>query len=543
MERASLIGGEEKGMETIEVTKYSAIASKRRYWIIIPLLIGILVGLTYVMIAPRIYRGETLILVVAQKVPEAFVRSIVAVPIQERLQTIKQQVTSRTNLEAIIAEYDLFGESKKPTGLMDSKVEMFRKRIGTNVTQGSAFTIFFEYEDPQRAMAVANKLASNFINENLKMREEGAFGTSQFLKDELNSVQRALEEREELTKQYRQKHMGELPENLNANLSTLGRLQNQQEQLNSSLMAAEQRKLLIQQQVANAKLMEGRMAELGLNEPSDGTVSKPGVGQHESNDIRVLKQQLLALEGRYTENHPDVVRLRETIARRESKVVGEERESTSDTRNLRPEQGLSMADMLRPEVEKTIVEMQSLKTEIQKVKSQVGVYERRVEDTPKREQELITLSRDYDNLRSQYNSLLQRKIEAEMALSMEKKQKGEQFRIIDPAKLPDRPVRPDVTRILMIAAAFGLCVGGGCAYLAETLDTSLKSPEEVEQALKVPVLVSLPLLYTEGEKKRQRRRSLAKAATVYGGFLVLAFCIVFASKGGSKTMNFIIQLF
>ena len=174
-----------------------------------------------------------------------------------------------------------------------------------------------------------------------------------------------------------------------------------------------------------------------------------------------------------------------------------------------------------------------------RMKSQTISYQRKVEDTPKREQELLSLKRDYENLKALFDSLLKRKLEAEIAVSLERKQKGEQFRVIDPAKVPTRPVEPDMKKVMLIALILGLGLGGGLAYLIEFLDTYFKTPEEVESALKVPVLVGLPMMYNEKEMRKQKMRGFAFAGFVVIGFVISAFGIFFAFKGWTNTMDYI----
>jgi hypothetical protein len=226
-----------------------------------------------------------------------------------------------------------------------------------------------------------------------------------------------------------------------------------------------------------------------------------------------------------------------------AKAEAEESESVEEEAGLRapPTQTKSerASEMLMAQLLKVDVEIENLEAEIQKVKSQAELYERRVEETPKREQELISLNRDYNNLKALYNSLLKRKLEAQIAMSMEKKQKGEQFRIIDPAKLPERPIRPNLRKIFLLAILAGLCLGGGLSYVVELRDTSYKTPEEVEKDLQLPVLVSMPMRYTERELKGIRRKKILAFASVAAGFVLSAFGILFATKGVDKTVNFL----
>lgn len=511
-------------MNGIEITYYLDMARRRKWWIIIPFLLTFLGGMAYALIAPKVFEAQTLILVQPQKVPEDYVRAIVSTSVEDRLKTITQQVTSRTNLEKIIEEYNLYDEQNLNSN-MDLLIAGIRKRISIDVSRGgrrgdeaSAFAISFRGRDPNKVMQVTNALASNFIEENLKIRESQAIGTSSFLSDELASVELRLKKKEAELKQYRERYMGGLPEQLQTNLSILERLQNQLEQQTNSLRDAENRKVLVDSQIAEAR--------------KGAPVTTVGTGQQgEVRDLPSLKNELASLQAKYTENHPDIVRLKGMIERLEEKQQGE----GSSMSPLRVDQ------ILLRQRQDLQVEVAGLKEEVLKTQSQIRWYETKVEDTPKREQELLTQNRDYQNLKDLYDSLLNRKLEAEIAVSLERKQKGEQFRILDPAKIPQVPIKPDLRMIALLTLALGLGIGGGCAFLIETLDTSYKSPEEAEMELNLPVLAIMPFRRTESEIKLRKFKTIMAYSSVTIGFFACALCIFFAAKGIDKTVNFLVQ--
>jgi polysaccharide chain length determinant protein (PEP-CTERM system associated) len=515
--------------QALEIQKYLDIAKRRKYWIIIPFLVTILGGLGYFLRTPKVYEAETLILVQPQRVPEEYVRPIVETSVEDRLRTISQQVTSRTNLEKIIKEHGLRKEYDKDLSI-DRIVSAVRDNIRIDVKGGergvetSTFSIAFQGKDPQTVMRVTNDLASNFILENLKIREEQALGTSVFLNDELESVRKSLLKKEEELKEYRERYMGGLPEQLQTNLSILERLQGQLEQLNNSLRDAENRKISLQSQIVE-----------GNNAASEATVPPTAEGR-EARDLQSLRNELASLEARYTSKHPDVVRLKETIANLERKMIGtgEDGEAGGQSRSLTELNGT-----LRVQLQEIQLDISDIKDEIKKTRARISWYDKKVEETPKREQELLSLNRDYENLKELYNSLLDRKLEADIAVSMEKKQKGEQFRVIDPAKVPTVPVKPDMRKIFVMVLALGLGLGGGMGYLMEMMDTSYKSPDEVEKELEVPVLVSIPIRLTERQIKRKRMKEVLKAASIAIGFVVSAMGIVITTKGVDKTVQYV----
>lgn len=512
-------------MQSFDITKYLDMAARRKWLIIIPFLITVLAGLLYILIIPKIYEAQTLILVQPQRVPEDFVRAIVSTTVEDRLRTVSQQVTSRTNLEKIIEEHDLYSQPESNM-LLDDKVALLRKMIKIDVTQDGrsrgtiAFTIAFRGKDPRKVMEVTNALASNFITENLKIRESQALGTSSFISDELKSVEYRLKEKEEELKNYRERYMGGLPEQLQTNLSILERMQGKLDQLNSNLRDAENRRIMIQTQISE---QERPIAASPI--PSVLTARGPG-------DITSLKNELASLEGRYTRSHPDVIRLRETIAKLEL-----EKPESGATLQGREQSTPRVDQALSRQLQDITVEIKGLKEEIEKTQKQRQWYEMKVEETPKREQELLSQNRDYENLKELYTSLLNRKLEAGIAVSMERKQKGEQFRVVDPAKIPTRPVEPDLQKIILLVLALGLALGGGLAYLVEAMNLSFKTPEEVEEELRVPVLVSMPIRYTEKELRNIKLKKILGFTSVIVGFVLSVVGILFAVKGVDATLN------
>jgi polysaccharide chain length determinant protein (PEP-CTERM system associated) len=340
-------------------------------------------------------------------------------------------------------------------------------------------------------------------------------------------VRKRLIKSEEELKQYRETYMGGLPEQLKTNLSILERLQGHLDQTNSSLRDGENRKITIQSQITEQE------------REREKTTDQPHVQDKEGKDISTLRNELASLETRYTENHPDVIRLKKRIAQLEA----ERSETSTQTSPTVKTPALPEADQtLRRQLQEVELEIKGYKDEIKKTRSQIAWYEKKVEETPKREQELLSLERDYENLEELYNSILSRKLEAEIAVSMEKKQKGEQFRIIDEAIIPLRPVEPDMKRIMLLTLALGFGLGCGLAYLKEVLDTSFRTPEDVEKEFQLPVLVSMPIRYTLREVKSIKRKKVLAAVCVGVGFFLSAIGIVFAVKGVDTTLSYVKEI-
>jgi len=488
------------------------IALRRRWYLLVPFTVMMLVGIYLSLTLPRVYQAETLILVEPQRVPANYVKSVVSIDINDRISTISQQVMSRSNIEKIIKDHNLFSAPEHADLYLEDKIEKVRKNIGVNVTRSrngaDAFSLSYMGTDAQKTMQIANSLASYFINENLKVREEQATGTSAFLEGELKLKKQELEEIEKKMKSYQTVHMGGLPEQLQTNLRILDRLHEEYNAKQKDLRDMKYQMALFEKQAS-------QFANIGSDLMGDDASLdfNAGVGE-----VDALKGQLEKLLLRYTENHPDVVELKEMIRKMENKQ-NEEANATSgkDSDNGKPnsKEGMGGFANLGSVQSQTIKnEIRNLQIEVNALEGKIAKYRKIIEDTPTREQELLSLNRDYENVKKAYDSLLQRQLEAGIAVNLERKQKGEQFRIIDYAKLPEKPISPNLQKLLaaMVILAFGL--GGGAVFLLEYFGNSYRDPEEIKNDLNVDVLSVVPPLKGARELAKSKLNNILSMVMV-----------------------------
>jgi polysaccharide chain length determinant protein (PEP-CTERM system associated) len=386
---------------------------------------------------------------------------------------------------------------------MEDKIEEMRKRIFVNLItdksrrSANAFTISFRGKDPQNVMSVVNAMATQVMDQNLKRREDQAVGTSEFLNDQLAKMRENLEVVEKDLGEYRKAHMGDLPEQLDTNLRVLERLQQQMNEKQISLRNEKNRLISLGNQV---QLAREQSAMAGGAHPQNDELS-----------LEASEYKLADLQSRYTDQHPDIIRLKKKIAEMEKKdgPVG----TTMERELLLQQKGIQR-------------EIAAIKQEISELDKQIDFYQRRVEDTPKKEQELLSLKRNYENIKQTYNSLLQRKLEADIAANMEKRQKGEQFRILDPARLPDKPISPDMKKLFLMCLGAGLACCAGLIVLLNILDNSVKKPETVPDKLGIPVLAVMP---TIKHRKDIIRRRMNIGFSIVGALVSVALLACFAA--------------
>jgi polysaccharide chain length determinant protein (PEP-CTERM system associated) len=525
-----------------EIEPYVALASRRKWWIIIPFIISVLGALVFLKIAPKTYVASTLILLEPQSIPDSFVKSTIPETMEGRLRTITQQINSRTNLERIITEFhlenvqtssvgkrlleavdgflDLLGKGglsenadlKNKQLRMMKLVEEMRKSIqvtmrsgkpdggGRGGSQNLAFEIGFEWQDPELVAPVTNAIASRFIQDNLNLREEMAIGTTDFLDQEAAAIRGELEMREKQLEAFKQKNMGMLPDQLQSNLTILTQLREQMVNLQRSLDHEQQQAMLLKSQAeisyqerraltASLKPERGRAPERNRAARSNRE-QQMSREQLTSGNLEDLETELARLKSQYTEKHPDIVALKRRIDA--LKDEGKPSEPGSG-------EGLSDVDSRRiaPQLTQINANISSYQREIREIEKQIQNYRERVERTPQVEMALNAVLRDYQTVRQRYDSLMSKKLDAKLAEQLEKRQKGEQFRILDPAVKPLKPFKPDALKVIGIALALGLGLGGGLAYLREMLDPCFYNPAEVEAYLHTQVMVSLPLAKIE----------------------------------------------
>ena len=497
----------------INVFQYLDLALRRKWLILIPLFLCS-AGATYLSVTlPPIYESETTILVEPPQVPEEYVQSTVTGSVQDRLNTISQQILSRTRLESVIREMNLYPRQRQDAS-MEYVVQKMRRNINIQVEgrasgrEGSAvaFQLSYSGEDPSTVQKVTQKLAMLYIEENLREREKLARETKEFLESQLARIQEDLLAREKALRDFREAHMGELPEQLEANLRTLDQLQQQRGALHLSLQNAQDRLLLMEQQLA------------GLPRYLEGGISDE---QNLYAQLEEKRRAVAELQAKYTDRYPDVLRLKAEIKTLERRLQG----SGGSFRGPGSTVTNPSYTALDRQIQETRLTIRRMNGDLAKISRKMKTVETRVESAPSREQELMVLTRDYQTIKASYDSMMERKLNSEIAENLERRQKSEQFRILDQANYPHKPVRPNRLRILLVGLALGVGIGGGLAYGTEYIDRSIRTVEVVKESFSIPVVGVIPQLWTdkEMERKKKRRLTLALSSVV---LLVVAVVLV-----------------
>ena len=496
--------------KSFDIHDYTEIFLRRIWYIVIPFIVILTAAALYALSLPKVYRATTLILVTPQKVPDTFVRPTVTSRIEDRLQSIGQEIMSRTRLEQVISELKLYSEETKSLS-QEEIVELMRKNIEVELKgKEGYFMISYTGKDPKIVTMVTNKLASLFIEENLKLREQQAQGTSEFLSIEMNAMRTKLEEQEGAITHFKKQFMAELPEQREANLKILEQLQLQSVKISDNLKAAQDRKLMIQKQVSDMKILMafGPSSENPKEEttaaPIQSDLSQPpplrqkGQSLYEA-QLNQARNLLSELKSKYTERHPDIVRAEKHVADLEEKIEkmkapdGDENMKVKET-PISSSPDVAFVKEMESQLLATELEIKRLKEEDSKVKAKIAQFQARIENTPVREMGMSNLTRDYQNTKETYQSLLKKSQEAQQAENLERRQKGEQFKVIDPARIPEKPIQAKVLRILLLGLLLGTGSGFGMAFLREQMDRSFRDAEDLEATMGFKVLANIPVI-------------------------------------------------
>jgi polysaccharide chain length determinant protein (PEP-CTERM system associated) len=463
------------------------------------------VGLHFV---PDQYRSETLILVVPQRVNENFVRPSVNNRIDERLQSISQQILSRTRLESIIDELGLY-QVERPKFPMEDIVARMREDIEVETVRGDAFRVSFIAFDPAIAQKVTERLASLFIEENLRDREALAEATNQFLDSQLEEARARLVEHEKKLEAFRLQHAGELPTQAQGNMQALQSLQVQQQGLTDSVARDRDRRLMIQRQIAELTRVSTDSAS--VPKTPTGASGEGNASETAAQALMAARRQLELLEMRLTPEHPDIIRAKRIIRDLEVKAEEERKAfaaaAAAATRPVSAPRTLAeraLAD-LGTELEAVKANIESKEGQLARIDADIESYRARLRAIPTRESEMTALMRDYDTLRSIYTDLLGKREASKVAANLERRQIGEQFRVLDPAKRPEVPFSPSRQRVTAMGAAAGLALGLGLVVLLELRDRSLRSEADIVAVIGLPVLATIPRMFGEAERRRRRR--------------------------------------
>lgn len=489
---------------------------------------------------PNIYSSETLILVDPQKVPESYVKSTVTGDVKGRLGTLSTQILSATRLQKIIDSLNLYPKERK-TFAREDVIGLMRKEITVSMVSDfgggqdlQAFKIRFTGRDPRQVAHVANELASLFIDENLKAREMLATGTSEFLQNQLQQARKTLETQESKLRDFRMKHIGQMPEQQTANLQILGQLQSQLRQESEALAQAEREKRLLEAMKGQAPVVDLDPVDQRPALPPNAVaaVARP------ASKLAALKAHLEVLQTRFFDQHPDVRKQKQLIQEEEARSPGVSvitepaapaavsAQAPVVTRRGPLAPGATANPVLQSNLRSIEQEIAKRKEQEVRLNQQISMYQARLEAIPVREQQMTELVRDYELSKAHYGGLLTNSYSAETATQLEIRQKGEKFSVLDAAQPAERPSSPNRRTLNAGGAVAGLALGLMLALLTEFLGISITAPEQISEGCGIPILEVIPVFMTHADRRARKKKVIWAVASGVAITVISSFAAV-----------------
>lgn len=504
---------EEDRKPSRSLAEYWAMARRRRWYILFPAFACWASAWAASWLVPSTYQSEALILVEQQKVPEQYVVPNVTVSLQDRLQSMTQQILSRTRLQTTINRFHLYETHRRLSFTQaEDPVEQMRKDITIELVEApdrpgqlTAFRIRYLAETPQLAQQVNSELTSLFIDENLKSQQQLSESTTAFLQSQLADAGAKLQEQEARVRAFKASHFGNLPSELETNVQILGGLQNQLQATQRSLDGANQQKLYLESLQQEYQAIQASLGTGNATATTPNSLNK---------DLLDLRRQLQEARLRYTDDYPDVVELKDKVSKLEQLKTDMDSEIAA---NQKPAKTTSYLDpgsavevqrgspspmmQIQSQLKANRLEIQNYQQLEKKVESQIGAYQARLNLTPETEQELADISRGYEESKANYDSLLQKQNESQLATSLEQRQQGEQFRVLDPPSLPARPSAPNHLFISLAGLTVGFAFGAGFTAVLEMINVRVRQEKDLEDKVQLKVLVGIPHLDRPGEDR------------------------------------------
>jgi polysaccharide chain length determinant protein (PEP-CTERM system associated) len=501
---------EEQNSEPLDLQRYLSVVRRRHIHFLIPLLIGWIAVWGASWILPATFKSSTLILVEQPTMPKNYIVPNVSDDLQDRLQSITQQILSRTRLLLIIDKLHLYGGGRNRIAA-DEKVELMRKDIAIELVRDNhgeeitAFRINYSAHDPHIAQQVTSELTDLFINENLKVRQQESKDTTDFIASQLENARASLTEQEAKVREFEGQHEGALPSQQASNLQILAGLQSQLQNEQDALNTAKQQRVFLQSEMEQYRASGHAAPQTGDGAPTALTAI--------DQELATLRAKLGELSSAYTDSYPEVQSVKNQIAiaekRREKLLTDLAQGGNGGSQPIGGTLARDNADapmvQLRGQLEANRTEITNREQSIAGLKERINEYQARLNQEPAVEQQLADQTRGYEQSKADYDDLLKKNNESEMATNMEQMQQGERFSMLDPPSLPLKPDFPNRLKFCGIGLGVGLALGFIVVFVFEFLDDRLYSEKEIKDLLPVSILSELPEIQLPSDEQRNMR--------------------------------------
>ena len=494
-----------------EITAAEVSRILRRYWWIPVLMTTVLAlgGYLATLVLPKKYTSSTLVLVEQPTVPTEFVKPVVTDDLNHRLASMQEQILSRSRLQPIIEQYNLYPHLRS-TAHMEDLVERLRKAIEVELIQpmsGSVnkqppgFHVSVTFDNPALAQQICAQITSMFMEQNVKRREQQAADTTEFLSQQLADAKAKLDEQDKKLADFKSKNLGVLPEQEQTNLGLLGGMNTQLESTTQALSRAQQDKAFNQTMLTQQEAT-WKAQQTGLQNPDSL-----------EQQMVVLQDQLAALLSRYTPEHPDVVKLKSQIEELKKRITADPGTKDAGGNPAHSFREPAAIQELRAKVKQDELNIAELTKRQSQIQEQIRGLQGRIQASPMVEQQFKELTRNYQAASEMYNELLKKRENSAMATTLEHQQESETFKVLDPPSLPVNPSFPKKIVFVGGGAGAGLALALATLYLLALSDKAMYSERDIELSLKMPVLALVPSF--DGSRRSGLRHQPPKKGSLH----------------------------
>lgn len=492
---------------------------KRRIWaLIVPFLLIVTLAGVVALMLPAIYKSTATILIEQREIPAEYVMSSMTTYAEQRIQSINQRVLTSSRLLELINQFDLYPDLRKKKTIDEIvaemqedivlepvNVEVADRRSGRTATATIAFTLAYEGKTPKKVQQVANTITSLFLKEDLKVRKDQASSTYEFLKSEKDRVQEKVSEYENQIAMFKKEHVHTLPEMFQMNVQNLNNVERSIEREKENLRLLKEKESELQDQLANTP------ADL------DSTVIKPDIKEDDERRLEALKMELINLKTKFSDLYPDVKKLKQEIEELSVKVEQTKKDKEAEETENKDESTKNPAYVtMSSRLAGIRSDIESVKNNIKDLGKEGEISKARLAATPAVEEKYNALVTERHTLNLKLSDLQAKMMEARVAEELESKQKGERFTLVESARLPEKPFKPNRMAIALIGIVLGLGAGVGFASIIEFSDTSFRDGESLARVTGYPVLTEIPKIITKEDRLKRLIKRLVILAVMIG---------------------------
>lgn len=504
----------------LTLTDYLLILRRRALLIVITFAAILAVVVAVAVLLPPVYQSTGTIMVESQQISSDLIKATVTSQ-PERIAVIQQRVMTREHLQSIIDKYGLYQKERKsltPTEIIDKmRSDITVATVDSDATGQSkkntiAFTVSFEYGQPDLTLRTTNELVTLFLNENAKARSEDASQTTAFLNQEANSIKAALDRSNAQIAAYKQANLGALPEDISLSQNAIQNLQSQLRDTQRDRQDTQNNLSMLNIQLATARMRSANIAAAG------GTGAAQTLSPQEQ--LQRARDEYAHLSATYTQNYPDVKAAKRRIAMLERQVASSKGEQA-------PVPSSPEVAAIQASINAAQARMVSLEAQEKSLQESVAKVQQNLARAPQVEEGLNALMLDQQTALKKYDEIRSKEMTAQVGQNLEQDKKAERFTLLEPPLMPDRPIKPN--RKKLIALGFVAAVMGalGLAFALESLHGQVRGARALEAAMHLQPLAVIPYLTLQSEVDRQRRYIKWALIGLVILFLVVLACVHF----------------